>query len=59
MYCWCLLNFDNNFLNVQAICCRIRAMAKPMFSEYIGKFQIQSIEFESLSLGTLPPKLYG
>lgn len=43
----------------KAICCRIRAMAKPMFSEYIGKFQIQSIEFESLSLGTLPPKLYG
>ncbi|CAK9313429.1 unnamed protein product [Citrullus colocynthis] len=43
----------------KAICCRIRGMAKPMFSENIGKFQIQSIEFESLSLGTLPPKLYG
>ncbi|XP_038884156.1 synaptotagmin-3-like isoform X2 [Benincasa hispida] len=43
----------------KAICCRIRGMAKPMFAVYIGKFQIQSIEFENLSLGTLPPKLYG
>lgn len=55
----------NKFLAVmwpyldKAICGRIRSIAKPMFAEYIGKFQIQSIEFESLSLGTLPPKLYG
>ncbi|XP_022134404.1 synaptotagmin-3-like isoform X2 [Momordica charantia] len=43
----------------KAICDRIRAIAKPMFAEYIGKFHIQSIEFECLSLGTLPPRLYG
>ncbi|KAL0557277.1 hypothetical protein IC582_005803 [Cucumis melo] len=43
----------------KAICSSIRGMSKPMFAEYIGKFQIQSIEFESLLLGTLPPKLYG
>ncbi|KAE8647301.1 synaptotagmin-3 isoform X2 [Cucumis sativus] len=43
----------------KAICSSIRGMAEPMFAEYIGKFQIQSIEFETLLLGTLSPKLYG
>ncbi|XP_022993801.1 synaptotagmin-3-like isoform X2 [Cucurbita maxima] len=43
----------------KAICRRIRAMTKPIFAKYIGTFRIQSIEFESLSLGTLSPKLYG
>lgn len=43
----------------KAICGSIRAIAKPIFSEYIGKFQIEAIEFEQLSLGTLPPKFHG
>lgn len=34
-------------------------MAQPIFSEYIGKYQIKAIEFERLSLGTLPPVLHG
>lgn len=34
-------------------------MAQPMFAEYIGKYQIEAIEFERLSLGTLPPILHG
>ncbi|XP_015877200.3 synaptotagmin-3 isoform X1 [Ziziphus jujuba] len=42
-----------------AICCRIRNMAPSIFAEYIGKFNIEAIEFENLSLGTLPPKIYG
>ncbi|XP_031742060.1 synaptotagmin-3 isoform X3 [Cucumis sativus] len=42
-----------------AICGSIRAIAKPIFSEYIGKFQIEAIELDQLSLGTLPPKLHG
>ncbi|XP_054804390.1 synaptotagmin-3 isoform X2 [Prosopis cineraria] len=43
----------------KAICCTIESMAKPVFAEYIGKYQIKSIEFETLSLGTLPPTLCG
>ncbi|EXB61824.1 Extended synaptotagmin-2 [Morus notabilis] len=43
----------------KAITGMIRSTAQPIFSEYIGKFQIETIEFESLSLGNLPPLLYG
>ncbi|GLT70146.1 hypothetical protein SLA2020_422430 [Shorea laevis] len=43
----------------KAICCTIRSMTKPIFAEYIGKFQIQSIEFEKLTLGTIPPVING
>lgn len=43
----------------KAICGSIRAIAKPIFSEYIGKFRIEAIKLEQLSLGTLPPKLHG
>lgn len=34
-------------------------MAKPMFAEYIGKYQIKAIEFDNLTLGTLPPTICG
>ncbi|OMO86782.1 C2 calcium-dependent membrane targeting [Corchorus capsularis] len=43
----------------QAICATIRSMTEPMFAEYIGKFQIEAIEFDHLSLGTLPPEIHG
>ncbi|KAL2937502.1 Synaptotagmin-3 [Bienertia sinuspersici] len=43
----------------KAICNTIRSMAKPIFAEYIGQYQIKDIEFENLSLGTLPPAFYG
>nr|XP_023897370.1 synaptotagmin-3 [Quercus suber]POE54782.1 synaptotagmin-3 [Quercus suber] len=43
----------------KAICSTIRSMAQPIFEEYIGKFQIKAIEFKNLSLGTLPPALFG
>lgn len=43
----------------KAICDTIRYMAQPIFDEYIGKYQIEAIEFEKLSLGTLPPILHG
>lgn len=45
--------------NVQAICEMIRCTAEPIFAEYIGKYQIKAIEFEQLSLGTLPPIIHG
>lgn len=37
----------------------IRSMAEPIFAEYIGKFQIKGIKFKNLTLGTLPPAIYG
>lgn len=44
---------------LQAICGIIRSTTEPLFAEYIGKFQITSLEFKSLSLGTLPPTIHG
>lgn len=43
----------------RAICGNIRSTAEPMFAEYIGKYKIEAIEFEKLSLGTLPPTFHG
>lgn len=44
---------------MQAICGMIKSMADPIFAEYTGKYCIQSLEFESLSLGTFPPIIQG
>ena len=54
-----LLVFENQFINLQAICSTIRSIAQPIFKEYIGKFHIEAIEFDKLSLGTMPPIIYG
>ncbi|KNA15372.1 hypothetical protein SOVF_098840 [Spinacia oleracea] len=43
----------------KAICNTIRSTATPIFADYIGKYQIKDIYFENISLGTLPPTLYG
>ncbi|KAF9591697.1 hypothetical protein IFM89_005688 [Coptis chinensis] len=43
----------------KAICGMIKSTAEPIFVDYIGKYQLQSMEFESLTLGTLPPIIYG
>ncbi|ESR49685.1 Synaptotagmin-3 [Citrus sinensis] len=43
----------------KAICANVRTTAQPIFDEYSGKFKIESIEFENLTLGTLPPTIYG
>lgn len=43
----------------KAICCNIRIMVEPVFAEYIGKYKFEAIEFEKLSLGTLPPTVHG
>ncbi|XP_044509247.1 synaptotagmin-3-like [Mangifera indica] len=43
----------------KAICSTIRSTAQPIFAEYVGKFKIEAIEFESLTLGTLPPTIHG
>ncbi|KAJ6727257.1 EXTENDED SYNAPTOTAGMIN-RELATED [Salix purpurea] len=43
----------------QAVCAMIRSTAQSMLAEYIGKYKIQAIEFEHLTLGTLPPTIHG
>ncbi|KAH7513199.1 hypothetical protein FEM48_Zijuj12G0171100 [Ziziphus jujuba var. spinosa] len=43
----------------KAICNAIRSSLEPVFGEYIGKYLLKSIEFEFLSLGTLPPTIQG
>ncbi|XP_071709735.1 synaptotagmin-3-like isoform X2 [Rutidosis leptorrhynchoides] len=43
----------------KAICGMIRSMSEPIFDEYIGVYHIRSIDFENLTLGTLPPSIQG
>ncbi|KAG6696984.1 hypothetical protein I3842_09G176300 [Carya illinoinensis] len=50
-YMWPYLN--------KAISGIIRSTTEPMFSKYTDTFQIKSVEFKSLSLGTLPPTFHG
>ncbi|WCJ35077.1 Calcium-dependent lipid-binding (CaLB domain) family protein [Euphorbia peplus] len=46
------------YLNV-AICKMARTIAKPIIAEQIPKYKIDSVEFEELSLGSLPPTFQG
>ncbi|CAN1797893.1 SYT3 [Linum perenne] len=43
----------------KAICAIIRTTAQPIFAEYVGKYGVEAIDFEHLSLGTLPPTVHG
>ncbi|VFQ63471.1 unnamed protein product [Cuscuta campestris] len=43
----------------KAICSIIRSTCEPMFADYIGKYMVEKIEFENLTLGTLPPTFQG
>ncbi|XVF35942.1 hypothetical protein REPUB_Repub19eG0015300 [Reevesia pubescens] len=42
-----------------AICTTAKNIAKPIIAEQIPKYKIQSVEFETLTLGTLPPTFQG
>ncbi|EOY15072.1 Calcium-dependent lipid-binding (CaLB domain) family protein isoform 2 [Theobroma cacao] len=42
-----------------AICNTAKTIAKPIIAEQIPKYKIQSVEFETLTLGTLPPTFQG
>lgn len=44
---------------LQAICKQIREIAKPYIDDYGPKYKLDSIEFESLTLGSLPPTITG
>ncbi|KAH9671528.1 synaptotagmin-3 [Citrus sinensis] len=43
----------------KAICSTARSNLEPIFAEYIGKYCIRSIDFKTLTLGTLPPIIHG
>ncbi|XP_039047281.1 synaptotagmin-3-like [Hibiscus syriacus] len=43
----------------KAICSSVRSTTEPMFAEYVGMFHIKYIKYEKLTLGTLPPDIYG
>ncbi|KAF8007726.1 hypothetical protein BT93_K1656 [Corymbia citriodora subsp. variegata] len=43
----------------QAVCNLIRSSAQPIFTEAVGRYQLKAVEFESLSLGTLPLAIHG
>ncbi|XP_042015545.1 synaptotagmin-3-like [Salvia splendens] len=43
----------------KAACGIIKTTAEAIFAEYIGQYQIKSIDFERLTLGSLPPKIHG
>ncbi|XP_021668073.2 synaptotagmin-2 isoform X2 [Hevea brasiliensis] len=42
-----------------AICKTARTIAKPIIAEQIPKYKIDSVEFEELTLGSLPPTFQG
>ncbi|KAG0453246.1 hypothetical protein HPP92_025652 [Vanilla planifolia] len=43
----------------KAICKMVKDVTKPIIAENIVKFKIDSVEFETLTLGSLPPKFQG
>ncbi|KAL3514997.1 hypothetical protein ACH5RR_021899 [Cinchona calisaya] len=43
----------------KAICKTAKNIAKPIIAEQIPKYKIESVEFETLTLGSLPPTLQG
>ncbi|KAL2319179.1 hypothetical protein Fmac_033055 [Flemingia macrophylla] len=43
----------------KAICKTARSIAKPIIAEQIPKYKIDSVEFEELNLGSLPPTFQG
>ncbi|KAL4386387.1 hypothetical protein GQ457_09G028650 [Hibiscus cannabinus] len=43
----------------KAICAQIKSITEPMFTEYVGTYLIEAIEYDNLSLGTIPPEIHG
>ncbi|KAL8138624.1 hypothetical protein V2J09_004625 [Rumex salicifolius] len=43
----------------KAICKTVKTIATPIIAEQIPKYKIDSVEFDSLTLGTLPPTFQG
>ncbi|KAI4339938.1 hypothetical protein MLD38_024821 [Melastoma candidum] len=43
----------------KAICKTVKETARPIIAEQIPKYKIDSVEFETMTLGTLPPTFHG
>ncbi|GMN35820.1 hypothetical protein TIFTF001_005549 [Ficus carica] len=43
----------------KAICKMVKTIAKPIIAEQIPKYKIESVDFEALTLGSLPPTFQG
>lgn len=43
----------------KAICKTVKEVSKPIIAEQIPKYKIESVEFHTLTLGTLPPTFQG
>ncbi|CAH9054852.1 unnamed protein product [Cuscuta europaea] len=43
----------------KAICKQVKQIVKPIIAEQIPKYKIESVEFEALTLGCLPPTFQG
>ncbi|KAJ6896901.1 hypothetical protein NC651_022945 [Populus alba x Populus x berolinensis] len=43
----------------KAICKTVKNIATPIIAEQIPKYKIDAVEFETLTLGTLPPSFHG
>lgn len=43
----------------QAICKMAKKIAEPIIAEQIPKYKIDSVDFEALTLGSLPPTFQG
>lgn len=43
----------------KAICKTVKTIAEPIIKEQIPKYKIESVEFEALTLGSLPPTFQG
>ncbi|XP_038992192.1 synaptotagmin-3-like isoform X2 [Hibiscus syriacus] len=43
----------------KAICDQIKSITEPMLAEYVGAYQIEAIEYDNPSLGTIPPEIHG
>lgn len=43
----------------QAICKQVKTIAEPIIAEQIPNYKIDSVQFEALSLGCLPPAFTG
>ena len=44
---------------LQAVCRTAKEIAKPIIAENTAKYKIDSVEFETLTLGSLPPVFQG
>lgn len=53
------LNVNVLFIHSQAICKTAKNIVTPIIAEHIPKYKIESMEFEVLTLGSLPPTFQG